>query len=99
MAFVPVSKHLVVFARQLVLWIVLIVNPTPGGSGVIEYVFKEYYSDIFSSASVIIVITLVWRIISYYMYLLLGVIIIPDWLKKKPHPHPHPHPPTEVGGN
>lgn len=97
MAFVPVSKHLVVFARQLVLWIVLIVNPTPGGSGVTEYVFKEYYSDIFSSASVIIVITLVWRIISYYMYLLLGVIIIPDWLKKKPHPHPHP--PTEVGGN
>jgi uncharacterized protein (TIRG00374 family) len=83
MAFVPVSKHLVVFARQLVLWIVLIVNPTPGGSGVTEYVFKEYYNDIFSSASVIIVITLVWRVISYYLYLLLGVMIIPTWLKKK----------------
>jgi glycosyltransferase 2 family protein len=83
MAFVPVGNHLVVFARQLVLWIVLIVNPTPGGSGVSEYVFKEYYSDFFSSVSVIIVVTMVWRIISYYLYLILGAIIIPGWLKRK----------------
>ena len=82
MAFAPVSSHIIVFARQLVLWVVLVVSPTPGGSGVTEYAFKEYYSDIFSSNSAIIFITLIWRLISYYLYLLLGVLVIPNWVKK-----------------
>lgn len=82
MAFVPVSSHLIVFARQLVLWMVMVVSPTPGGSGLTEYAFKEYYSDIFSSTSTIIFITLIWRLISYYLYLLLGVFVIPHWVKK-----------------
>ena len=82
MAFAPVSSHIIVFARQLVLWVVMVVSPTPGGSGVTEYAFKEYYSDIFSSNSTIIFITLIWRMISYYLYLLLGVLVIPNWIKK-----------------
>jgi len=83
MAFHPIRiNHLVVFARQLILWVFMLVSPTPGGSGVSEYAFKEYYSDIFSSASAIIFVTLVWRIISYYFYLLLGILIIPNWIKK-----------------
>jgi len=86
MAFKPENiHHLVVFARQLILWLFMVVSPTPGGSGVSEYAFKEYYSDIFSSRysdSAIILVTLIWRIISYYLYLLLGLLVIPNWIKK-----------------
>jgi len=82
LAFVPINNHLVVFARQLVLWVVMAVSPTPGGSGISELAFKDYYSDIFSSKSAIIFVTVIWRIISYYFYLLLGVILIPKWIKK-----------------
>ncbi|WP_291125744.1 lysylphosphatidylglycerol synthase transmembrane domain-containing protein [Flavobacterium sp. UBA6031] len=83
MAFNPVHiNHLVVFARQLILWVFMVVSPTPGGSGVTEYAFKEYYSDVFSSSSAIIFVTLVWRMISYYLYLLIGVMVIPNWIKK-----------------
>ncbi len=83
MAFNPAHiNHLVVFARQMILWLLMVVSPTPGGSGVSEYAFKEYYTDIFSSASAIIFVTFVWRIISYYFYLLLGILIIPNWIKK-----------------
>ena len=82
MAFVPISNHLIIFARQLILWVVMVVSPTPGGSGVSEYAFKEYYSDIFSSSSAIIFVTLIWRLISYYLYLLIGIIVIPNWIKK-----------------
>ena len=83
MAFNPVNiDHLVVFARQLILWVYMVVSPTPGGSGVTEYAFKEYYSDVFASTSAIIFVTLVWRVISYYLYLLLGLIVIPNWIKK-----------------
>jgi len=63
----------------------MIVSPTPGGSGVSEYAFKEYYKDIFTSKysdSAIIFVTLIWRMISYYLYLLLGLLVIPNWIKK-----------------
>ena len=87
MAFNPEHfNHLVVFARQMILWLFMVVSPTPGGSGVSEYAFKEYYSDIFSSLkysdSAIIFVTLIWRMISYYLYLLLGILVIPNWIKK-----------------
>lgn len=82
LAFVPISNHLLIFGRQLILWVVMVISPTPGGSGVSEYAFKEYYSDIFSSDSAIIFITLIWRLISYYLYLLLGILFIPSWIKK-----------------
>lgn len=85
MAFVPVHNHLLVFGRQLILWVVMSISPTPGGSGVSEYAFKEYYSDFFSSNSAIIFITLIWRLISYYLYLFLGVLLIPNWIKRKIH--------------
>ena len=75
-------NHLVVFARQLVLWVYMVVSPTPGGSGVTEYAFKEYYSDVFSTTSDVIFVTLIWRLISYYLYLILGMVVIPNWIKK-----------------
>lgn len=86
MAFKPENiNHLVIFARQLILWLFMVVSPTPGGSGVSEYAFKEYYSDVFSSRyseSAIIFVTLIWRMISYYLYLLIGLLVIPNWIKK-----------------
>ncbi len=82
MAFTQVGNHLVIFARQLLLWIVMVVSPTPGGSGLSEYAFKEYYNDISLGVGPILIITLIWRIISYYLYLLLGALIIPRWFDK-----------------
>ena len=85
MAFKPENiNHLVIFARQLILWLFMVISPTPGGSGVNEYAFKEYYKDVFTSRyseSAIIFVTLIWRIISYYLYLLLGLLVVPNWLK------------------
>ena len=80
--FVPVSNHLLVFARQVVLWILMIAMPTPGGSGIAEYMFKEYYSDLFLSSSVILIVVVIWRFVSFYLYLLLGVLILPRWFQR-----------------
>lgn len=82
LAFTPFGNQLVIFGRQLLLWIVMVASPTPGGSGLSEFAFKEYYNDIPLGSGPILVITVIWRIISYYMYLLLGVIVLPDWIKK-----------------
>lgn len=82
MAFTPLGNHLIAFARQLLLWILMAVSPTPGGSGLGEYMFKEYYSEFFTVSGVAVIVAFIWRIITYYLYLVLGVCIIPQWVKK-----------------
>ena len=53
------------------------------GSGVSEWLFSEYYADIVPPAQIALVVSLVWRIFSYYIYLLVGLVVIPSWLKKR----------------
>lgn len=88
MAFFAFSDHLLVFARQLVMWIMMLVAPTPGGSGFAEYVFTHFISDVVPVTGAIqvgtaAVIALMWRLITYYPYLIIGVIILPRWIRNK----------------
>lgn len=71
----------VIFAREFVLWVVLMVSPTPGGSGLSEWLFSEYYGDLVTTAGMALVMAIFWRIISYYVYLLIGASIVPGWIK------------------
>ncbi|MDE7381754.1 MAG: flippase-like domain-containing protein, partial [Muribaculaceae bacterium] len=71
----------VILARQFVIWVVLMVSPTPGGSGLSEWLFSEYYGDIVTSAGLALVMAVLWRIISYYVYLIIGAVIVPGWVK------------------
>ncbi|MBD5356628.1 MAG: flippase-like domain-containing protein [Bacteroides sp.] len=81
--FLPQSdpEQWVIFAREFVLWVVLMVSPTPGGSGLSEWLFSEYYGDIINSAGLALLLAILWRIISYYVYLIIGAIIVPAWIK------------------
>ncbi len=56
-------------------------SPTPGGSGVSEYLFGGFFSD-YIPVGIAIVVALVWRLITYYPYLIAGAIIIPNWIGK-----------------
>jgi uncharacterized protein (TIRG00374 family) len=58
------------------------VSPTPGGSGAAEWAFSELLSDLTSSAVLLAGMAVLWRLISYFPYLLIGSIILPRWLKK-----------------
>ena len=73
---------MMVLARQLVVWVVLTICPTPGGSGVSEWLFTNYYGGMISSVAVALVMALCWRIISYYIYLIIGICVIPSWLRR-----------------
>lgn len=74
------SDHLLVFARQLVMWIIMLVSPTPGGSGFSEWVFTQFLGDFIPSAGLAVTLALIWRLISYYPYLFLGVYLFPRWV-------------------
>ena len=80
-AFVDNMDQLLVFARQAVVWLVLIVCPTPGGSGVGEWLFNGFYGDMITSGSVAVVVALLWRIFSYYVFLVMGAVVAPLWLR------------------
>lgn len=72
----------VIFAREFVIWVVLMVSPTPGGSGISEWIFSEYYGDIVPTVGMALILAIFWRVISYYVYLGIGAIIVPGWLRQ-----------------
>lgn len=72
----------VILVRQFVIWVVLMVSPTPGGSGISEWIFTNYYGDLVPTIGMALILAVFWRIISYYVYLGIGAVIVPSWLKE-----------------
>jgi uncharacterized protein (TIRG00374 family) len=79
LAFVSGSDQLLIFGRQLIMWVILLISPTPGGAGVAEFVFSGFLGDLipFGLAGIL---ALLWRLFSFYPYLFIGAIILPNWL-------------------
>lgn len=87
MAFFDINHNLLIFARQLVMWIMMLVSPTPGGSGFAEFVFTRYLSEFIPVEAALILpvsvaMALLWRLISYYPYLVIGSIVFPRWVRR-----------------
>lgn len=78
---ISLLEHITVFARELGMWLFMLVSPTPGGSGVAEYSFSLFLDDIIPFG-VIGVLAVIWRFISYYPYLFIGSIVFPRWIRK-----------------
>lgn len=86
LGFVAGADQLVVFGRQFIVWVVLMISPTPGGSGVSEWLFTRYYGDMIPAADamgIALIIALFWRAISYYVYLVIGVFLLPGFFSRK----------------
>lgn len=75
-----ISDHLLIFSRQIVMWIVMLISPTPGSSGTAEYFFTQFFNEYLGSYT--FVSSIFWRLMSYYPYLILGAIFLPKWLSK-----------------
>lgn len=88
LAFFVVHDHLLIFARQLVMWIMMLVSPTPGGSGFAEYIFTVLLGEFIPvnpdvKHSTVVALSFLWRLFSYYPYLFIGVLVFPRWIKRK----------------
>jgi uncharacterized protein (TIRG00374 family) len=81
-AYVPVDtlQNILIFGKQVVMWVIMLLSPTPGSSGTAEYFFKQFYADLLGKY--VLIVALLWRLITYYFYLLLGVLVLPRWLKR-----------------
>lgn len=74
-------NQLDVFARQYVHRVLTMIPTTPGGSGVAEVSFMALNCD-FLPQGLASAVSIVWRLFNFYLYLLLGVVILPRWLAR-----------------
>jgi len=76
-----IGDQLLLFARQLVMWIMMLIMPSPGGTGFVETIFGDYMAE-FIPLGFVALMALLWRFITYYPYLIIGAFVLPKWVKK-----------------
>ncbi len=77
-----VYEHFLLLGKQLVLWLFMLVSPTPGASGIAEFAFGELLANFTASGMLLVALAVIWRLISYFPYLIIGAIMVPRWLRK-----------------
>lgn len=82
-AFVPVTQYMLLYGRQLSLYLILFLTPTPGGSGVVDFAFKDFYFEFIGDGGLATLIGFVWRMLSYYPFLILGLFLLPSLADRK----------------
>lgn len=75
--------HALILGKQFVLWLFMLVSPTPGASGVAEYAFGELLISFSGSTILLAGMAIIWRLISYFPYLFIGAWILPRFLRRK----------------
>lgn len=77
---VTFGEHMLIISRNLIFWIVMLVAITPGGAGIVEMAFPSFFGSFLGRFSSIVVV--LYRLITYYPYLILGSIFLPRWIAK-----------------
>jgi len=81
LAVMTIGNHLFILGRSLILYLVMLLSPTPGAGGVAEGTFIWLLKDFIPEGSGA-VLALLWRFISFYIFLPIGLILLPQWLRK-----------------
>ncbi len=84
--FVPLSlsEHFLMVGRHVVMWVVMLVSPSPGNAGIAELIFPIFYLEY--GGQYTFIASLIWRLATYYPYLMIGIILLPRWLRPKKSP-------------
>ncbi|MFM2428439.1 MAG: hypothetical protein RL012_323 [Bacteroidota bacterium] len=72
--------HLVILGKQVIMWTIMLVSPTPGSSGTAEFFYKQLHKAVLGEYTLITGV--LWRVLTYYFYLVLGAVYLPRWIKR-----------------
>ncbi|SMB95869.1 hypothetical protein SAMN00120144_0490 [Hymenobacter roseosalivarius DSM 11622] len=83
-AFVDMSwgEFGLIFSRNLIYKVVLLVAITPGGAGIAEGAFPTFFGKFIGTPTMTNFVVLLYRIVTYYLYLVLGAIFLPRWIAR-----------------
>ncbi|WP_242510055.1 lysylphosphatidylglycerol synthase transmembrane domain-containing protein [Hymenobacter persicinus] len=90
-AFIDVSagEFALIFGRNLTYKVILLIAITPGGAGIAEGAFPTFFGKFIGTPTMTNFIVLLYRIVTYYLYLVLGAIFLPRWITRIfGHPEP-----------
>jgi hypothetical protein len=73
-------EHLLIFGKQIILWVVMLISPTPGSSGTAEAIFPAFFGTHLGDYTIIV--NVLWRLFTYYPYLFLGAFFLPRWINR-----------------
>jgi len=73
--------HMIIYSRQVVMFFMMIISPTPGSSGIAELMFQTLFADL-TLEGLTSALAVLWRSIGYYPYLFIGAILLPHWIKR-----------------
>ena len=77
------STQFQLYARLEVMFFVIAFSPTPGGAGLIDLLFGGFLTDYVSNPTQSAMISTLWRLMSYYVYLFAGALIVPNWIRQR----------------
>lgn len=83
-------QQVFIYARQQAMYVIMAVMPSPGGAGVAEYAFQTFHYDyipteatgIAAAGTLMVIMATIWRFFTYYIYLFIGAIVVPNWINK-----------------
>ena len=78
---VALFDQFALYSRLETMFVIMAFSPTPGGAGFAELVFFGFLSDYVPEQGIALLIASIWRLFTYYAYLLIGVILIPNWIR------------------
>ncbi len=68
------------YGRLETMFVIMAFSPTPGGAGFAEIVFGGFLKD-FVPQGISLIIAFMWRGLTYYAYLIAGVVVVPNWVR------------------
>lgn len=77
---ITMYEHVLIFGKQIILWVVMLISPTPGSSGTAEAIFPAFFTVHLGDYTIIV--NVLWRLFTYYPYLILGALFLPRWIKR-----------------
>jgi uncharacterized protein (TIRG00374 family) len=83
LAFTPHSlvDSLIILSRQLIMWVIMLISPTPGGEGIAQLAFESFLSE-YTHVGLVAAIAIIWRLYTYYPYLFMGALVLPNWIQR-----------------
>ena len=83
-AFVPMDTDtfLFIFARNITYKVILLLAITPGGAGLAEGAFPTFFGKFIGTATLTSFLVLLYRVVTYYLYLVLGSLFLPRWVTR-----------------
>ncbi len=83
-AFIDVSwpEFWLIFGRNLTYKVILLIAVTPGGAGIAEGAFPTFFGKFIGTPTMTNFMVLLYRIVTYYLYLVLGAVFLPRWIAR-----------------